>query len=97
MGRVLRIFWKIIYKLDNIIDPKTKSTMIEIANLKVLLQCQKNSKDKIQSEDIKIDRSWISNFASHTKINNKNVIKIDENEKITIKPQLLISMSARSK
>jgi len=25
----LRIFWKIIYKLDNSIDPKTKVNMIE--------------------------------------------------------------------
>jgi len=25
----LRIFWKIIYKLDNIIDPKTKVTTVE--------------------------------------------------------------------
>ena len=32
-----------------------------------------------------------------TKINKKNVIKIDENGKLTIKPQLLRSMSARSK
>jgi len=31
-----------------------------------------------------------------TKINKKNVIKIDENEKITMKPQLLRSMSAKS-
>jgi len=30
-----------------------------------------------------------------TKINKKNIIKIDENGKITIKPQLLKSMSAR--
>ena len=29
-GYPLRIVWKIIYKLDNIIDPKTKVTMIEV-------------------------------------------------------------------
>jgi len=28
-GNPLRIFWKIIYKLDNAIDPKAKVTMIE--------------------------------------------------------------------
>ena len=28
-GYPLRIFWKIIYKLDNTIDLKTKITMIE--------------------------------------------------------------------
>ena len=28
-GYPLRIFWKIIYKLDNIIDPKTKVTTVE--------------------------------------------------------------------
>ena len=26
-GYLLRIFWKVIYKLDNIIDPKTKVTI----------------------------------------------------------------------
>ena len=29
-GYPLRIFWKIIYKLDNTIDPKTKVTIIEV-------------------------------------------------------------------
>jgi len=33
-GYPLRIFWKIIYKLNNTIDPKTKVTMIEIEKLK---------------------------------------------------------------
>ena len=37
-----------------------------------------------------------SSFANPTKINKKNVIKIDEDEKITIKPQLLRSTSTRS-
>ena len=45
---------------------------------------------------IKIDKSCISNFANPKKINNKNVVIIDENGKITIKPQLLRSMSTRS-
>jgi len=40
-GYPLRIFWKIIYKLDNIIDPKTKVTMIEAKNLKAQPQCKK--------------------------------------------------------
>ena len=29
-GYPLRIFWKIMYKLDNTIDPKTKVTMREV-------------------------------------------------------------------
>ena len=45
---------------------------------------------------IKIDKSCISNFANPKKINNKNVVIIDENGKTTIKPQLLRSMSGRS-
>ena len=51
---------------------------------------------KSNPHEIKIDRSWIACFANPTKINKKNVIKIDENDKITIKSQLLKSMSARS-
>ena len=35
-------------------------------------------------QDIRIDKSWIATFANATKINNKNVIKINENGKITI-------------
>ena len=51
---------------------------------------------KSNPQEIKIDRSWISDFANSTKINNKNIIKIDEEGKITIKLQLLRSMSTRS-
>ena len=40
---------------------------------------------KSYPHEIKIDRSWISRFANPTKINKKNVIKIDENGKITVK------------
>ena len=58
---------------------------------------QKIQRIKSNSQEIKIDRSWISSFASPTKINKKNVIKINKNGKITIKPQLLRTMSARSK
>ena len=46
----LSIFWKIIYKLDNTIYPKTKVTMIEAPKFEILPQCKKEkSKDKIQS------------------------------------------------
>ena len=36
-----RIFWKIIYKLDNSIDPKTKVTMIEAEKFKSPTPMQK--------------------------------------------------------
>ena len=57
---------------------------------------QKILRIKSNPQEIKFDRPWISSSANSTKINKKNVIKIDENEKITIKPQLLRSISARS-
>jgi len=57
---------------------------------------QKILRIKSNPQEIKFDRPWISSSANSTKINKKNVIKIDENEKITIKPQLLRSMSVRS-
>ena len=57
---------------------------------------QKIQRIKSNRQDIKIDWSWISSFANPTKINKKNVIKIDEEGKITIRPQLLRSMSTRS-
>jgi len=47
-GHPLRIFRKIIYKLDNIMDPKTKVTMIETEKFESYSNA-KDSKDKIQS------------------------------------------------
>ena len=58
---------------------------------------QKIQRIKSNPQEIKIDRSWISSFANPIKINKKNVININENGKITIKPQLLRNMSVRSK
>ena len=57
---------------------------------------QKIQRIKSNPHEIKINRSWICNFVNPTKINKKNVIKIDEEGKITIKPQLLRSMSTIS-
>ena len=57
---------------------------------------QKIPRIKSNPIEIKIDHSWISSFTNPTKINKKNVMKIYKNGKITIKPQLLRSMSTRS-
>ena len=92
----LRIFWKIIYKLDHTIDPKTKVTMIEAEKFESSTPMQKIQRIKFNPQDIRIDKSWLTRFVNPTKINKKNVIKIDEEGKITIKPQLLRSMSTRS-
>ena len=46
---------------------------------------------------MKSDRSWISGFVNPTRINKKNIIKINENDKIIIKPQLLRGIRARNK
>ena len=46
-GYPLRIFWKIIYKLDNIIHSKAKVTLIKVNTLKFYSNA-KNSKNKIQ-------------------------------------------------
>ena len=70
--------------------------MIEAEKFESPTPMQKIQRIKSNPQDIKIDRSWISSFANPTKINKKNVIKIDEEGKITIKPQLLRSMSTRS-
>jgi len=40
-GYRLRILWKIIYKLNNTIDLKTKVTMIEVENFKSPIHMQK--------------------------------------------------------
>ena len=52
---------------------------------------------KSNPRDMKINRLQMSSFINRTKINKKNVIKIDENSELIIKLQLLRSMSARSK
>ena len=57
---------------------------------------QKIQRIKSNPQELKINRSWISSFANPTKINKKNIINIDKESKITIKPQLLRSMSTRS-
>ena len=57
---------------------------------------QKIQRIKSNYQEIKMDNSQISSFVNPTKINKKNIIKIDEEGKITIKPQLLGSISTRS-
>jgi len=75
------------------IDPKTKVTMIEVEKFESATPMQKIQRIKSNSQEIKIDRSWISSFTNLTKNNKKNIIKMNEEGKITIKPQLLRSMS----
>ena len=48
-GYPLRIFWKIIYKLDNTTDPKTKVTMIEAENFQSPTPIQKIQRIKSNS------------------------------------------------
>ena len=69
--------------------------MIKVEKFESPTPMQNIQRIKSNHQEIKIDRSWISTIANPTKINKKNVIKIDENSKITIKPQLLRSMNAR--
>ena len=57
---------------------------------------QKIQRIKSNPQDIRIDNSWIESFVNTIKINKKNITKIDEMGKITINPELLRSMSARS-
>ena len=70
--------------------------MIEAEKFESPTPMQKIQRIKSNPQDIKIDHSWISSFADPAKINKKNVIKIDEERKITIKPHLLRSMSTKS-
>ena len=60
--------------------------MIEAENFESPSPMQKIQRIKYNPQEIKIDHSWISSFANPTKINKKNIIKIDEEGKITIKP-----------
>jgi len=70
--------------------------MIEEEKFESPIPMQKIQRIKFNPQNIRIDKLWTEIFVNPTKINKKNVIKIDENEKITIKPQLLRSMNARS-
>ena len=92
----LRIFWKSIHKLDNTMGLKTKVRMTEAKKFESHTPMQKIQGIKSNPQEIKIGRSWISRFVNPTKINKKNVIKIDKERKITIKPQLLRSMSIKA-
>jgi len=56
-GHPLRIFWKIIYKLDNTKDPKTTVTMIEAAKFKSLTPMRKIQRIKFNPQGIRIDKS----------------------------------------
>jgi len=50
----LRIFWKIIYKLDNTLDPKTKVTMIEEEKFKSPTTMLKIQRIRYNLQEIKI-------------------------------------------
>ena len=71
--------------------------MIEAEKFESPTPMQMIQRTKSNTQERKTDCSQISSFANPTKINEKNVIKIDGNDKITIKPQLLRTMSTRSK
>ena len=60
--------------------------MIEVEKFESPTPMQKIQRIKSNPQDIEIDRSWISSFANPTKINKKNVIKIDEEGKIPLNP-----------
>jgi len=60
--------------------------MIEAEKFESPTPMEKTQSIKSNPQDIRIDKFWIASFANPTKINKKNVIKIDENGKITIKP-----------
>jgi len=53
----LRIFWKIIYKLDNTIDPRTKVIIIKVENFESPTPMQKIQRMKSNLQEVKIDRS----------------------------------------
>ena len=42
---------------------------------------QRTQRIKSNPQDIRIDKSWIESFVNPTKMNKKNVIKINENGK----------------
>ena len=88
-GYPLRIFQKVIYKFINTIHPKTKITIIEAKKFGSPTLMQDTQRIKPNSYEIKINGSWISSFANSTKINKKNVIKFIEDDKITIKLQII--------
>ena len=67
VGYPQRIFQKIIYKLDNTIDPQTNVTMIETEKFKSRTPMQKIQRIKSNPHEIKIDRTWISSFTNTIK------------------------------
>ena len=60
--------------------------MIEAEKFESPTLMQKIQRIKSNPQEIKIDHSWIASFAKPTNINEKNIIKIDEDSKITINP-----------
>lgn len=89
----LRVFWKIIYKLDNTMGPKQKVTMVDSEKFEAGSPKQMITPIKTRPHDIKLDKRWITSFDNPTKLMRKNVVKIDEMGKITTKPKLLRSQS----
>ena len=70
--------------------------MIEAEKFKSPTPMQKIQRIKFNPQDIRVDKSWTACFANPTKLDKKNAIKSDENGKITMKSQLLRSMSTKS-
>jgi len=60
--------------------------MIEAEKFESPTPMQKIQTIKFNPKDIKIHRSWISNFANLTKMNKKNRIKLMRKEKSPLNP-----------
>ena len=84
----LRIFWKIIYKLDNTIDPKMQHKIIQVDKFEPAngIPIGRIVPKRINPNEIKLDNRWITSFNNLKNITKrKNIIKIDNTRNIKIK------------
>jgi len=60
--------------------------MTEVENFESSTPMRKIQRVKSNQEKIKIDKSWISSFANHIKINQKNATKLMRMVKLSLNP-----------
>lgn len=70
----LQIFWKIIYKLDNTIDPRMQHRIIEADKFEPIngTQIDRIKPKRIDPSEIKLDNRWIASFNNPKKLTKKN-------------------------
>mgnify|MGYP000988156972 CR=1 FL=1 len=84
----LIIYWKIIYKLDNTVDPRMQHRIVEADRFEPIngIQIDRIKPKRTNPNEIKLDKRWIEGFSKTNLISDKKhtTIQIDDKGKIIL-------------